>query len=99
MSRRIASRRVAIAITAVIPAHGGEIRTPRRLGELPYIGELDSTPGWIRWVGQSASRRRRADVIRYPVGDVPSLRAGATVVGGDNAGVAFLRGNPSCVNS
>src|SRR5258708_29254025 len=93
------SRRIAIAVAAVIRAVRSDVFPLGRLRELPDFGEGNSA---LRGAGRrflkSAAGSGRARVVDRPVDDVASARASADIFGGDDVAVVF-RGDARAVDA
>ena len=68
------SRRVTASVAVVVSrTPGGNVWPLRRLRKLPYVREVDAALGWAGWMlGEGASGRRRAGVVRDPIHNLPS---------------------------
>jgi len=87
-----AARSVATSVGVIAPATRRHVPSPRRLRELPNIGEHNSTrAGRRRAPRNRASGRWRTSIVRHPVTDVSSAGVSPNVFGGDHAATAFLR--------
>ena len=86
------SRRITVAVTAVVGAVRSHIFALRRLRELPDLGEgYAAFSGAWRVRGKCTARCRRARIINRPVNDLSSTGALANVVGGHNVRIIFVR--------
>ena len=68
---------------------------------MPHFREVDAARGWTgRRLGEGASRRRRAGVVRDPIRNLPSSGVLPDIPGGDNGhAAAFVSRNARTVNA